>query len=238
MTTRNLNPDFGGSLTVGGGGTPSRELLQKRKDFLILMAQSGQQPDLQELVELQLRLDRFDAAAPSNIGFSSLPIPQGGVQPPTTNLPIRPSGFSDLQDQEITTRSLPTNFPQRSSGFSDFQSPGFTTRQPQQQSQGGNPFNPFLDFLEEERNIPFQTALRGSNPTPNQLEFFQNDRKNIFDRFDALLGQDILGGQTPNRRFTDFIGDFDFNREFQLTPQSQRPGGNQQRFNPRTRFIS
>lgn len=100
-----------------------------------------------------------------------------------------------------------------------------------------NPFNPFADFLEEERNFPFQAALRGQNLTPNQLQFFQNDRKNIFDRFDALLGQDILSGQVPNRRFTDFIGDFDFGREFQLTPQAQRPGGGQQRFNPRTTFL-
>ena len=91
----------------------------------------------------------------------------------------------------------------------------------------GNPFagftsNPFLDILEDERNIPFQASLRSQNLTPNQLEFFQNDRKNIFDRFDALLGQDILSGQSPNRRFTDFIGDFDFGQEFEQTPQSQR----------------
>lgn len=153
-------------------------------------------------------------------------------------------------------RRSSTQFPGFSPGFGDFPSRPFPGREPpgqfiddpidptgrfpvppgQDQSNGsGN--NPFLDFLEEERNFPFQAALRSQNLTPNQLQFFQKDRQNIFDRFDALLGQDILSGQTPSRKFTDFIGDFDFGREFQLTPQAQRPGGSQQRFNPRTAFL-
>lgn len=103
-------------------------------------------------------------------------------------------------------------------------------------SRDGDPFNVFQDFLEEEPNIPFQAALQRGNLTPNQLQFFRNDRKNFFDRFEGLLGQQIQQGQTPNLRFTDFINDIDFNREFQLTPPNQRPGSGN-RFNPRTRFI-
>ncbi len=95
--------------------------------------------------------------------------------------------------------------------------------------------NVFQDFLEEEPNLAFQSALQRGNLTPNQLQFFQNDRKTFFDRFEGLLGQQIQSGQTPNLRFNDFINDVDFNREFQLTPQNRRPGGV---VNPRTTFLN
>lgn len=102
-------------------------------------------------------------------------------------------------------------------------------------SPGQTP-NVFQDFLEEEPNLAFQSALQRGNLTPNQLQFFQSQRNNIFDRFEGLLGQQIQQGELPNLRFNDFINDFDFNREFQLTPQSQRPGSGN-RLNPRTTFL-
>ena len=98
-------------------------------------------------------------------------------------------------------------------------------------------FNPFLDFLEEERNIPFQSALQGANLTPNQLQFFQNDRRSVFDRFDALFGNQIQQGEIPNARFTDFIGDFNFNQAFRDAPGAQQ-FQQTQRFNPALRFLS
>ena len=82
----------------------------------------------------------------------------------------------------------------------------------------GNPFgqrgtgsrNPFEEFLEEERNLPFQSALQRGNLTPNQMQFFQNQRQNIFNEFEGLLGQQIQRGEAPNLKFTDFINNFDF----------------------------
>ncbi len=95
MVSQNLNPGFLGSLGVVGGGTPSRELIQLRLDLLTRMAQNGQQIDLNELIELQLRLDQFDATAASNPGFFNPPIPQGGTRPLPTNLPQ--GGFTNPQ---------------------------------------------------------------------------------------------------------------------------------------------
>lgn len=94
----------------------------------------------------------------------------------------------------------------------------------------------FADVLETERNLPFQAALQRQNFSPNQLSFFQNQRQNIFDRFEGLLGQDILSGRAPDRRFTDFIDTFNFGQEFQQATPQQR-GQNEARFNPRTTFL-
>ena len=104
-----------------------------------------------------------------------------------------------------------------------------------------NPFsfdsNPFADFLEQEPNFAFQASLERFNPTPNQREFLQNQRNNIFNQFEAKQGMLLQAGQPPNLRFNDFIQDFNFGQAFQGAPQSQRPGNTQQ-FAPITRFFS
>ncbi len=140
----------------------------------------------------------------------------------------------------------PTNLGQPSQRLGSPFGGGFTFEQPTPLNQprglsfeqptqlAGQTPNVFQDFLEEEPNLAFQSALQRENLTPNQLQFFQNDRKRFFDRFEGLLGQQIQSGQVPNLRFADFIGDVDFNREFQLTPQNRRPGGV---VNPRTTFL-
>ena len=84
---------------------------------------------------------------------------------------------------------------------------GLTFEEPTQlEGQAGNPF---IDFLEEEPNLAFQSALQRGNLTPNQLQFFQNQRGQFTDRFEGLLGQQIQQGQLPNLRFNDFINNVD-----------------------------
>jgi hypothetical protein len=94
----------------------------------------------------------------------------------------------------------------------------------------------FDEFQELEPEIPFQGALDRANLTPNQLQTFRNQRGNIFKQFLGRLNRQIEGGQFPDARFTDFIEDFDFGREFQKFAPSQRIGsvGN---FAPPTRVI-
>ncbi len=146
--------------------------------------------------------------------------------------PGQPSEFRPFEPRP-PNRNVPPNF----GGGLTVQSPT-NLGHPAQTIQGqGQTSNPFIDFLEEEPNLPFQAALQRGNLTPNQLQFFQGQRKNIFDRFEGLLGNQIQQGQLPNLRFNDFINDFDFNREFQLAPPSQRPGGSGNRLNPRTTFL-
>ena len=97
--------------------------------------------------------------------------------------------------------------------------------------------SPLLDILEFEPEIPFQGALQRSNPTPNQLATFRNQRQTIFNQFLATLDEQIRAGQAPSDRFADFIGEYDFGREFERFAPGQRAGGDVGRFAPPTRVF-
>ena len=105
---------------------------------------------------------------------------------------------------------------------------------------GGSPStftdNPFADYLETEPDIPYQGALAKGNLTPNQFQTFRNQRNTIFGQFQARLMAQFEQGQMPTERFTDFVGNFDFNKEFQRFQPSQRAGGNLGGFAPPVRF--
>jgi len=81
--------------------------------------------------------------------------------------------------------------------------------------------NLFIDFLEEEPDIPFFGALGRSDPTPNQRDFFQNQRNNIFNQFQGILDQQIRAGELPSARFAEFVNQPNFFEE-QFRSQ-QRP---------------
>ena len=97
--------------------------------------------------------------------------------------------------------------------------------------------SPFADILETEQDIPFQGALQRANLTPNQMRQFQNQRGEIFRQFEGLLDQQIRAGLTPDLRFADFMGNFNFGREAFRTPPSQRIGGGTSQFAPKTTFL-
>ena len=96
--------------------------------------------------------------------------------------------------------------------------------------------NPFADFLEEEPELPYQAALKKANLTPNQYQTFRNQRQNIFAQFQARLGEQLLQGTLPTERWTDFTGNFDWNKEFERFAPSQRLGGGTGNFGPTMRF--
>jgi hypothetical protein len=95
--------------------------------------------------------------------------------------------------------------------------------------------NMFLDFLEEQPNVAFQ-ASRPQGGSPASQRFFQNQFENIHNRFLGQLGQQILGGEPPTARFTDFLQDFDFGG-FAASQSPFMRGEQQQRFAPSTRFL-
>ena len=172
--------------------------------------------------------------SPSGVAPPSLGSPQptfGGPAP-------TPSGFGGFQSL------LPSGFQRGTSpgGFAD--QPFIMPQQdlfpgigaPQGQTQGQTN-NIFQDFLEEEPDIPFFGQLfsqQGGRDqfTPNQQAAFRNQRQQFTDRFLAQIFDQIQGGQLPTARFTDFIGDFDFGREF-----NQQFGPQTAQFAPRTRFL-
>ena len=96
--------------------------------------------------------------------------------------------------------------------------------------------NPFGDYLETEPDIPYQGALAKGNLTPNQFQTFRNQRNTIFGQFQARLMAQFEQGQMPTERFTDFVGNFDFNKEFQRFAPGQRVGGGLGSFAAPVRF--
>ena len=93
----------------------------------------------------------------------------------------------------------------------------------------------FDDFLEEQPDFAFNAFLNQGRRSPNQRDFLRSSQSDIFDMFKGQLGQQILGGQAPTARFTDFLKDFDFNNYFMNTPPLQAGRGTS-RFAPNVRW--
>jgi len=99
--------------------------------------------------------------------------------------------------------------------------------------------NPFLAFLEDNQRAAFfgeQERFGGARNAPSQKRFFQGQFQNIQNEFLGKLAQQIRQGQTPNLRFTDFVGGLDFTQRFASLPPSFR-GDFPSQFNPPTRSL-
>lgn len=98
------------------------------------------------------------------------------------------------------------------------------------------PFDiPFADFLEEQPNVAFQ-AFQPQGVSPARRNFFQKSFTDIHNQFLGQLGNQILQGQQPTARFTDFLGSFDFGG-FAASHSPFQRGEQQSRFQPSTRFL-
>ena len=71
------------------------------------------------------------------------------------------------------------------------------------------PFNPFFPFLEDEPRAAFFGGLP-ENLSFGQQQFASRAFEPFFDQFKGALGRQILAGEAPTLRFTDF-----FNQQFQ-----------------------
>lgn len=100
----------------------------------------------------------------------------------------------------------------------------------------GGPNDLFLDFLEQNPRMAFSAIAPTSTGSPASQRFFQNSFQRIHDQFLGNLGQQILGGQTPTGRFSDFLQGFDFNN-FAASQSPFMRGVQNQRFAPSTRFL-
>ena len=127
------------------------------------------------------------------------------------------TSFSDPYADWLATTPDPFSFGGSSGGTSQQPIPG--------------PYGDiFADLLEEEPEIPFQGALSRAKLTPNQFQTFRNQRENIFKQFQAQLDAQLRQGILPTARFADFVGDFNFEREFERFAPSQRVGGGTRSF--------
>ena len=98
----------------------------------------------------------------------------------------------------------------------------------------------WADFLEEP-GLGMEAAFFSQAPrfgrSQTQKQFYEGQFRRFQNQFLGSLGQQILGGETPTKRFADFVQNIDFDREFRSLPPTQR-GAGVSRFNPRTRFIT
>lgn len=117
--------------------------------------------------------------------------------------------------------------------FSQFAPPSFFQNFGQPVAPTSSLTGPFADFLEQEPQIPFRGAVQRAGLSPNQRDFFRNQFSTIFGQFQGLLDQQIRAGLTPDIRFGDFVGNFDFQDEFNRLQPGQRPGLGIQNFAPR-----
>ena len=98
-----------------------------------------------------------------------------------------------------------------------------------------NFLNP-LDVLEESPRSAFFSFQDQFGSSPNQRKFFQDQFNQFHNEFLGTLGQTIRSGQVPSQRFTDFLGNVNFDQRFAQQAPSQR-GAFTSRFAPSTRFL-
>ena len=90
----------------------------------------------------------------------------------------------------------------------------------------------FLDF----RPSAAVTFRTGRLDRPQQ-EFFRRRYSDLYNQFVASQAGELQEGRLPRQRFTDFLGEFDFERYFQSFAPRQR-GERPSAFVPRTRFLT
>lgn len=95
-------------------------------------------------------------------------------------------------------------------------------------------------FLEEHPESAYY-AYQGQQRTPNQKKYFQDQFADVQNKYKGQLGQQIMGGGTPNLTFTDFLSQYfapqgGAEQEWgSMTPRQR--GFDYGRFAPATRWI-
>ena len=71
----------------------------------------------------------------------------------------------------------------------------------------GGDFNQslFTDVREEDPSGIFFNALSQANLTPNQLQFFEQDQRNVLNQFSGILDKALAEGRLPTETFSGFV---------------------------------
>ena len=101
-----------------------------------------------------------------------------------------------------------------------------------------DPFAGFRDeFLEQEPEIAYYSHAPRFGQAPSQRRFYEDSFSRIYNQYLGRLGQQVMGGQTPDLHFKDYLGNFNFNDYFQSQPPSFRGEGSTQGLAPRSRWL-
>ena len=72
-----------------------------------------------------------------------------------------------------------------------------------------NPFGQFLNDEPEAAYFSYGDQWR----TPNMKKFFQSQFTNIQNQYMGALGSQVRQGGAPTQQFTDFLGQYDWQRQ-------------------------
>ena len=90
------------------------------------------------------------------------------------------------------------------------------------------PRNPFLDLLEERPDIGYQGFLKDQGFKRSKKDFLRNRFSDVQNRYFSELGSQARQGEAPNKRFDDFLSNFNFDEFYgSFSPSSKgRTRGN------------
>jgi hypothetical protein len=149
----------------------------------------------------------------------------GNIRPtlgpfPTDNGGFNSPGFPGRQ----VSPNLPGNIPGSPPG-SPF--PGFPPGLPAGNTLGSSNFgiynesdpenerNWWDDLLEEDPRLAFFSQQGRFGKSPNQKKFYQGSFDRLHKQYLGELGRQVEQGQEPDKRFTDFMRDFNFDRSYE-----------------------
>lgn len=147
----------------------------------------------------------------------------GGPEPFANNAFNSFPGVPSEQAQEIRGLNQPSRFrrSEQAQEIRDLNRPGGPFGDDQD-----NLGNINADFLTDpiNRGGIFRNALNQANLSPNQTDFFKRRREDIIRQYESTRANAANAGRNLNSvpEFNEFIGGFDFQREFQNATPQQR----------------
>ena len=83
--------------------------------------------------------------------------------------------------------------------------------------------NMWQEWLEDTPQASYYGSLGGQkSQTPAQRRHYEGNFSNMWNRYMGNLGGQALGGQQPTGSFTDYLGGFDWNKNYNALPRWQR----------------
>ena len=96
--------------------------------------------------------------------------------------------------------------------------------------------SPFQDFLEEHPESGYYGYLEGQGFNRSKKRHLQGLLGQLQQNFMGQLGQQIIQGDAPTKKWMDFVGNTDLNKLYgSMSPRSR--GMSQSSLTPRTRHL-
>jgi len=95
---------------------------------------------------------------------------------------------------------------------------------------------PFLDWLNEQPEVGYFSALQSAGLTPAMQRYFQGQQSSIYNDYLGALGQQAARGESPTLLWTDYLAQMPFTNRYARLPWAVR-NPNYSSFSPATRWM-